>query len=54
MVLKNVQGCTSGCGLAGIDVADDDDVDVSLFLTVRMTVSIYVREDSTEIVTAKA
>lgn len=27
---------TSGGGLAGVDVSDDDDVDMSLFLTVEM------------------
>jgi hypothetical protein len=30
---------TGGGGLAGVDVADDDDVDVSLLLTVRKVVS---------------
>jgi hypothetical protein len=33
MIVDDV-GLTSGGGLAGVDVADNDDVDVSLLLTV--------------------
>jgi hypothetical protein len=42
-----VDHVTSGGGLAGIDMADNDDVDVvTLFLTVLKSVSVLKRSDS--------
>jgi hypothetical protein len=35
--LDVLNALTSGGGLAGVDVSDDDDVDMSLFLTVEET-----------------
>lgn len=40
MIEERVRGCTSGRGLSGVDVADDDHVDVHLVFTgVRSMVS---------------
>ena len=36
---KRVYGTTSGCGFAGVDVADDNDVDMDLFLPMSMSTS---------------
>ena len=43
-------GNTGGGGFAGVDVADDDDVDMSLFFTIAETIVSDVRYDHAEFI----